>query len=209
MHLKVFTFNAFQENTYLLWNAKKEVIIIDPGNSDDYENRDLDNFIVENNLLPIDLLLTHAHIDHILGAAYVCNKYGLKPKLYFEDAYTFSLAQLSADKWQIPYSSCPEPTYLNNLDDLVYADLTLKLRFVPGHSKGHIIFICDEVKKVIVGDTIFNGSIGRTDLPGGNHDELLTKIKSEIFTLPKDYELYPGHGPKTTVGYEIDNNPFF
>lgn len=208
-HLKVFTFNAFQENTYVLWNAKKEAIIIDPGNSSSLENQELSDFLESEGLTPIELLLTHAHIDHVLGVDYVYRTYKLVPRLFLEDAFTYSLAQKSADMYQIPYTAGPEPNYFDTLNGFIYSDLKLQVRFVPGHAKGHVIFINEDENFAIVGDTIFRGSIGRTDLPGGNHDELLSKIQSEIFTLHPDMELHPGHGPHTTVQYEKDNNPFF
>lgn len=208
-HLKVFTFNAFQENTYVLWNAKKEAIIIDPGNSNNEENQELSDFIESKQLTPVELLLTHAHIDHVLGVHYVYQTYHLTPRLFIEDAFTYSMAQRSADMYQIPYTAGPEPNYFDTLNGFNYSDLQLKVRFVPGHCKGHVIFVNEDENFAIVGDTIFRGSIGRTDLPGGNHEELLNKIQSEIFTLPANMELFPGHGPHTTVKYEKDNNPFF
>lgn len=208
-HLKVFTFNAFQENTYVLWNANKEAVIIDPGNSNTEENAELSLFIANNNLKPVALLLTHAHIDHILGIDYVYRTYSLTPRLHLEDAFTFALADRSAEMWQIPYTPGPQPNYFDTLNDFDFGDLKLKVRFVPGHAKGHVIFINAKENYAIVGDTIFKGSIGRTDLPGGDHEELLSKIQSEIFTLPADMELHPGHGPFTTVEFEKENNPFF
>jgi glyoxylase-like metal-dependent hydrolase (beta-lactamase superfamily II) len=208
-HLKVFTFNAFQENTYVLWNAKKEAIIVDPGNSNSIENQELTDFIESEGLTPIELLLTHSHIDHVLGVNYIYQTYKLTPRLFLEDAFTYSLAQKSADMYQIPYTAGPQPNYFDTLNGFDYGDLQIKVRFVPGHAKGHVIFINEAENFAIVGDTIFRGSIGRTDLPGGNHDELLEKIQSEIFTLHPDMELHPGHGPHTTVQYEKDNNPFF
>lgn len=208
-HLKVFTFNAFQENTYVVWNDELQAIIIDPGNNSSFENQELIDFLKRENLTPVELLLTHAHIDHILGADFIYRTFNLTPKLYVEDAFTLSLAQMSADRWQIPYTTCPEPEYLLSLDSLTYGNLTLDIRFVPGHAKGHIIFINKEENYAIVGDTIFKGSIGRTDLPGGDHELLLSKIQSEIFTLPDTMELYPGHGEYTTTSYEKQNNPFF
>jgi glyoxylase-like metal-dependent hydrolase (beta-lactamase superfamily II) len=208
-HLKVFTFNAFQENTYVLWNAKKEAIIIDPGNSNKDEDQELSDFLKDEGLKPIEMLLTHAHIDHVLGVNYVYRTYQLTPRLFIEDAFTHSLAQKSADMYQIPYTAGPEPNYFDTLNGFSYGDLKLDVRYVPGHAKGHVIFINENENFAIVGDTIFRGSIGRTDLPGGNHEELLSRIQSEIFTLNPKMELHPGHGPLTTVQYEKDNNPFF
>ncbi len=208
MPFQVFTFNPFQENTYLLWNSHKEAILFDPGMENSNECNTLVKFLEDNNLNLTEVLLTHAHIDHILGCDFIFQKFGIKPKLYVKDKTTFSFARQSADMWGINYTDSPEPIYFSDDEIFEFGDLKLEWRFVPGHAMGHVIFINKAENIAIVGDTIFRQSIGRTDLLGGNHEQLLNKIKTEIFTLNDSMILYPGHGPETTVGYEKEYNPF-
>jgi hydroxyacylglutathione hydrolase len=194
MQIKKFTFNPFQENTYVLFDNTKECVIIDPGCYFTEEKAELFEFITSNNLKPMRLLLTHCHIDHILGNKSVFEKYNLIPECHPLEAPVLAAVKNYAHVYGINYELSPEPK------------LTLE---VPGHSPGSICFYKEKLKVLIGGDVLFKMSIGRTDLPGGDTETLLTAIHNKIFILPDDITVYPGHGPETTVGIERRVNPFF
>ncbi len=205
----VFTFNPFQENTYLI-ASNGICVIIDPGCFERHEKQELADFILENSLKPVRLLNTHCHIDHVLGNNFVCQKWNLKPELHKED---LSILQALPNYGHmfgvggIEESPMPEK-YLDEGDKIEFGNMKLDILFVPGHAPGHIVFINHADKYVIGGDCLFKESIGRTDLPGGDHETLLKSIREKLFMLPDDYIVYPGHGPETTIGFEKKYNPF-
>jgi hydroxyacylglutathione hydrolase len=211
MKLQSFTFNPLQENTYIIWCENTlDCAIIDAGNYDSTENAELKDFIVQNQLNPKFLLGTHAHIDHIFGNWFVKQTWNLPYYLNKADEVMFARSEQMAALWQLNYTPSPLPDFeLNHGDLLKIGDVEIEVRFVPGHAPGHVVFIHHASKTVIGGDTLFRGSIGRTDLPGGNHDLLLQKIKEEMFSLPDDYIVHSGHGPETSIGFEKQHNPFF
>jgi hydroxyacylglutathione hydrolase len=207
--IHAFTFNPFQENTYLLFDATKQCVIIDPGCSNDAERKQLTDFITANSLSPVKLVNTHCHIDHILGNKFISTTYGLELEANENDLKTLAAGRVSADIFGIEYEESPLPSlFLNEGDNVLFGDSKLEIVFTPGHSAGSICFINAENKFVIGGDVLFYQSIGRTDLPGGNHQQLLDSIRTKLFVLPADYTVYPGHGPSTTIGFEQKNNPF-
>ena len=156
------------------------------------------------------LLGTHAHIDHVFGNWWVKQIYNLPYYLHPSDVVMIDRSETMAALWNLKYTPSPLPNMdLAHGDTITVGESQLQVRFVPGHAPGHVIFIDLAGEQVLVGDTIFRGSIGRTDLPGGNHEQLLKNIEAQIFTLPNNYTLYSGHGPSTTVGFEKENNPFF
>ena len=211
MSLKIETIPVtdFQQNARVLIDEESsKAIIVDPGG----EAEKFSSYFQQNNLELEAIWLTHAHLDHCGAVAdllehYSCKLYGhpneemLRAKV--EDICAmYGMAQGDM-------KNCPEPTdYISGGEVLTFAYLTFEVRFCPGHSPGHLIFYCASEKLLIAGDTLFQSSIGRTDLPGGDHNQLLQKIKSEIYTLPHDTKVLPGHGPNTTVGVEALNNPF-
>lgn len=210
MKIQSFTFNFFSENTYVLHDDSLECAIVDPGCYNPEEKKELENFIAQNNLTPTLLLNTHCHIDHILGNAFVAEKYKLRlychanEKEWLQQAPYYGKAMYHVDVE-------PSPTpigFLEDGDTVKFGNTTLMVLFAPGHSVGSIVFYNAEEKAAIVGDVIFKQSIGRTDLPGGNHQQLLNSIKTKIYTLPNDTILYPGHMEQTTVGEEKLYNPF-
>lgn len=211
MQIQGFTFNPLSENTYIIWcENTRHCAIVDAGMYNSNEYNAVQQFIEDNQLQPQMLLGTHAHIDHIFGNWWVKQQYNLPYFLHQEDIKMIERSQTMADLWNLAYTPSPLPdVFLNHGDILILGDESLEVRFVPGHAPGHVIFIHHNSKQVLVGDTIFQGSIGRTDLPGGNHELLLEKIRSEIFTLPDDYQLFSGHGGATSVGNEKMFNPFF
>lgn len=209
-HVQCFEFSPFAENTYVLSTESGECLIIDPGCYTATEEMALKNHIEERRMSPQALLNTHAHIDHIFGNRFVKDTWKLPMYLSKLDLPLFERAEQMAALWGLSYSGSPNPD--ENLEHgqiLKLAGGELEVRFVPGHAPGHMVFVSHSDGFVICGDTLFAGSIGRTDLPGGNHDELLRSIREQLFTLPDEYVLYPGHGPATTVGAERNSNPFF
>lgn len=204
-----FTFNPIQENMYLLFDESKDCIIIDPGCYDDTERTILSEFIAQNGLKPVKLLNTHCHLDHIFGNGYVAKKYNLKLEFNKNDMRVFDAFQLTCDLYGMSCDPSPQPSvFLEEGDVIEFGNSKLEILFTPGHSPGSITFYNREEKFMIAGDVLFNGSIGRTDLPGGDHETLINNIKTKLFPLGDDFKVYSGHGPVTTIGFEKKHNPF-
>jgi hydroxyacylglutathione hydrolase len=209
MKIKVFTFNLFYENTYVLYDDTKECVIIDPGCSHLAENAELRGFILKEGLKPVKLLNTHCHIDHILGNRFVADTYSLPLEAHTEETDNITNADSYAMMFGMASPNSPEITkWLAEGDVVAFGHTKLEVLFAPGHSPGHIVFYNQEEKVVIGGDVLFKESIGRTDLPGGNYGILMQSIKNKLFTLPDDTVVYPGHGPSTTIGHEKKQNPY-
>ena len=209
LKLKSFEFGPFAENTYLIWDSNKVAAIIDPGNSNNSENQMIKRFIADNELKLQRLLLTHAHIDHILGAKFIYDEYKLLPEVHKEDVYFVEVMGKTAEMYGLPYEQAPMPQ--NLIDDaqvIELGELRFKCIFTPGHSPGSISFYFEKEKVLIAGDVLFYGSIGRTDLPRGDHATLISSIKTKLFPLGDDIKVFSGHGPSTTIGFERSNNPF-
>ena len=208
--VKKFTFNPFMENTFIVYDQTRECVIIDPGCYYEEEEKMLDGFINENNLLPVKLLHTHSHLDHVFGSGFVAEKYQLDLGIHPQDEQTLQAFNLSAEMYGIPIRKSPPEkfNFFNINDGVKFGDSCLDIRFVPGHSPGHVVFISEESNFVINGDCLFDGSIGRTDLPGGHHQTLIESIKQQLFTLNDDCLVYCGHGEETTIGKEKRTNPF-
>lgn len=211
VHIKQFEFSPFQENTYLLYTDDKTCWIIDPGCYFPEEKQELKAFIASNALKVERLLLTHCHLDHVFGNAFIHQEYGISPEYHVLDEPTMKMAPISASMHNIPgFEASPAPkAYLKEGDKLTLGNEAFEIRFCPGHAPGHVVFIHHDQKIIIGGDVIFKESIGRTDLPGGNHATLIRSIEEQIFTLPNDYIIYSGHEDTTTVGHEKKHNPFF
>lgn len=209
--IKGFEFNPLAENTYAVWCKETlDAAIIDPGNYNRLEDSTLLEFIEQQNLNVKLLLNTHAHIDHIFGNYWVKNTFNVPYGLHADDTFLLDRSIQMAALWNLNYTESPLPDFdLKGKTEIALGNQTLEIRHVPGHAPGHVIFIDTIDGFVIGGDTLFNGSIGRTDLPGGNHNQLLEAIKTQMFTLPDDFVVYSGHGPATTIGKEKNTNPFF
>ena len=208
-HLKVFTFNPVQENTYLLYNEEKECIIIDPGCYFDAEKEELKSYIQVNKLIPRLLLNTHCHLDHVFGNKFIAEEYNLTLKAHLLEKEILELAPASGLMFNLPFDNYQgEVIYLEEGESISLREDKLKIIHAPGHSPGSICFYCEKQHFIIGGDVLFQNSIGRTDLPYGNHEDLLRNIKEKLFPLPEDVKVYPGHGPATTIGEEIKNNPY-
>lgn len=207
IHIQSFTFNPFQENTYVVYTDNKLCFIIDPGCSNAAEEAELVDFIGDHNLKPVGLLNTHCHVDHILGNRFVADTYGLTPQIPALEEPLLEAAQASAEMFGISYTPSPRPKYLPE-DKIALGEEAFEILFVPGHSPGHVAFYHADSKNLISGDVLFRSSIGRTDLPGGNTETLLKSIREKLFTLPDDTKVYAGHMQPTTIGFEKTNNPF-
>ena len=210
LNIRSFTFNPFQENTYILYDDTKECIIIDPGCYEDTEKKELADFIEKQGLNPRRLINTHCHIDHILGNCFIAEKYGLELEINELELPVLQNAPMAAQLFGIPYSELsPDPAKFIREGDIVeFGNSKLDVLFTPGHSPGHIVLVNKEHKFVIAGDVLFYGSIGRTDLPWGDYNTLISSIKEKLFPLGDDFRVYPGHGPVTNIGFEREHNPF-
>jgi len=209
MHLHSFTFNPFQENTYLVWDDEKKCAIIDPGCYDAFERQELVEFIETMGLTPTKLLNTHCHVDHVLGNRFVSEKYGLKLEMHENDLPVLNAVPNYARHYGFETGEMIQPSILLRDGDAVsVGKLNFEILHVPGHSPGSICFYHKESAQIISGDALFHGSIGRTDLPGGNHMQLIQSIKGKLLTLEDSVAVFSGHGPKTTIGNERKHNPF-
>ncbi len=209
LYLKSFTFNPFQQNTYLLYDNEGTAFIIDPGNYTSSENTILKNFIDEKKLKLNRLLLTHAHIDHILGNKFILDNYGLLPEMHKEEVFFIERLPETAAMYGVPCDPSPFPEkFIIPGDKISLGQYEFETIFTPGHSPGSISFYNKENKLLISGDVLFQNSIGRSDLPKGDHETLLRSIREKLFVLPEDVKVYSGHGPATTIGYEKQTNPF-
>lgn len=206
---KKFTFNPYQENTYVLFDETRECVIIDPGMYDGREQNQLVAFIKENQLIPVLLLNTHCHIDHVFGNKFVFDQWGLRPQLHRGELVALQSVPGYAPQMGFNYELSPEPeVFLEDSGTIEFGSSRLTLVFAPGHSPAHLCFYAEQENFLIGGDVLFYGSIGRTDLPGGNHTQLIDSIKNNVLVLPDDCTVYPGHGPATNIGFEKKNNPY-
>jgi hydroxyacylglutathione hydrolase len=204
------TFNPFQENTYIVYDASGECIIFDPGCHDQSEKEELSRVIEERNLRPVRLINTHCHLDHVFGNRYVADTYGLSLEIHpLEQAVLDAVPQVCMLYGLPPAEPSPTPArYIEAGETLFFGESRLQTLLCPGHSPGSLCFYEQQEGFIIAGDVLFYGSIGRTDLPGGNHDALIASIRRELMPLPDPVRVYPGHGPATTIGFERMNNPF-
>ena len=210
MDVSRFELNPFGENTYILWHkTAKKAIVVDPGMMRDDE-RDLIVYFLDRHELTLQaVILTHIHIDHVTGAKWLADKYGVKILANKGDELLASSlplqAQLFGLKIDVPSFNIDQA--LKDGDELMLGDEKIVVIATPGHSPGGICLYMPDSATVISGDTLFEGSIGRTDLPGGNFDRLISSIKTKLLTLPDDTVVAPGHGYTTTIGAEKQNNP--
>jgi len=209
LQIQSFVFNPFQENTYVLYDETKACVIIDPGCYEPFEKEELASFIQDHQLNVSMLLNTHCHVDHVLGNAFVKDKYKVKFFIHANDEPVLKAVKAYAPNYGfILYHEALPDGYLKEDDFVSFGNQRMKILFVPGHAPGHVAFYHEESKTVIGGDVLFLNSVGRTDLPGGNFNTLINSIHSKLFTLPDDVTVYPGHGPQTSIGFEKKTNPF-
>ena len=209
LKVKSFVFSPIQENTYLLYNEFNECFIMDPGCYFPEEQDELKTFITQSNLKPLMLLNTHCHLDHVFGNKFVAETYKLTLQLHEKEKLLLDYAPTSGLMYNMPFDNyVGEYIYLKEGDIIKLGEDELKVIEAPGHSPGHICFYCAKQNFIISGDVLFNRSIGRTDLPGGDHETLIKNIKEKLFVLPDETVVYSGHGAATTIGDEKKYNPF-
>ncbi|MGA0558186.1 MBL fold metallo-hydrolase [Larkinella sp. VNQ87] len=209
VRVQSFVFSPLAENTYVLYDETGEAVIIDPGCYDTRERAELSGFIEQNKLKPGKLLNTHAHIDHILGNAFVKRQYEIELYLHPADLPVLRSAPIMAPHFGImTYEETDVDHFLEAGQRISFGKSELEVRFVPGHAPGHVAFVNHADRFVIGGDVLFRGSIGRYDFPLSDYDTLIHSIRTQLYTLPDDYTVYPGHAQPTTIGHEKKNNPF-
>jgi len=209
MNLKAFTFNPFSENTYVLWTEGGEGVIVDPGTFDRHETEELISFVEKNQIKIKEVILTHAHIDHVFGCADICAHFNVGLRMHKNDLFLLEHAEATGQMYGLPVKTPPTPSaWFNDGDVYEIGGETLKVLLTPGHSPGSVSLYNEKDNFVVSGDVLFRQSIGRTDLPMGNHAELIQSIKSKLLTLPEDCVVYSGHGPATEIGFEAIHNPF-
>jgi glyoxylase-like metal-dependent hydrolase (beta-lactamase superfamily II) len=210
LKIKRFVFNPFFENTYILWDEhSKECAIIDPGCFDSEEKEALSDFIDSKKMVVKYLLNTHCHIDHVFGNKFVKDTFN--PQYYApqEDLFLLEMMEEQASSFGLPFEQSPKPDFvLNKSSEISLGNFLLTVLETPGHSPGEVCLYSEESKLCITGDVLFHGSIGRTDLWGGNYEQLISSIKEKLFTLPDEVTIYPGHESESTIGFERINNPF-
>ncbi len=205
--IQQFCFNAFGENTYVLSDETKECVIIDPGCYEQHEQIELSDYIDSAGLNVVKLINTHCHIDHVLGNFFVKEKYKVDLGIHPKEEVMLNAIPVVAQNYGFPLYAHTNHDYTLG-ETVSFGNSTLDCIFAPGHSPGHVMFYNKSQEFCIGGDVLFRQSIGRTDLPYGDHDTLINAIKTTVFNLPDNTVVYPGHGPETTIGYEKEHNPF-
>jgi len=210
MEIKIFQFNPIGENTFVLYDDTKECVIIDAGCFFPDEKEYLLNFILDNDLIVKHLLNTHLHFDHVLGNEFVKEQFGLDTEANRLDQFLLDGLQAQMRMFGFePVKNVPQiGKYLEENDIIEFGNQKLKVLHVPGHSPGSVVFYSADNNCLIAGDVLFRNSVGRTDLAGGDHRQLIDNIHQKLLGLPAETIVYPGHGPATTIGNEINNNPF-
>lgn len=208
--IKIFVFNPFQENTFLLYDETNECIIVDAGCNEEHEFQEIDRFIQDHKLNLKYIVNTHCHIDHIMGNAYLVKKYGVDSIAHQADMPLLERSNDMALAFGFNVQEPPVPNrFVEEGDKISFGNTTLKVIHVPGHSPGSIVLYNEKEKFLLAGDVLFAGGIGRADLPGGNYETLVKGIEEKLFTLNGDIVVYPGHGESTTIEQERNSNPFF
>jgi glyoxylase-like metal-dependent hydrolase (beta-lactamase superfamily II) len=207
--VKTFVFNPFQENTYVIYDETKECVIVDAGCHSKDEQQALVDFIESNELQPKLAINTHGHIDHVLGNAFVKSTFNVDIAGNPEDLPLIQMAPTQALMYGLSIDDVPTiDKNLNEGDVVEFGQTKFKVIHTPGHSMGCICLYNEPEEYIISGDTLFKGSIGRTDLPGGSYEQLIDSIKNKLLPISASVKVYPGHGETSTIGWEKDNNPF-
>ena len=209
MKIHRFVFSPISVNTYVVAADNGECAVIDCGCYDEDEFSQLTAFIEEMSLKPVLLINTHCHLDHLFGNGMMLRKYGLKTKACINEEENRKNAPMHAMLYGMEMEAPPEiGEYIGDGESVTFADIEFEAIYVPGHTTGSIAWYCRNEGYVFTGDALFAGGIGRSDLPGGNHDQLLKNIKERLLTLPPETAIYPGHGEYSTIGAEKSGNPW-
>jgi len=208
IQIKSFVFNELGVNSFVIYNQQKECILIDPGCNTSKQQQKLKNFFDGNQLRPVSIMLTHGHFDHVAGLAWAKSEFNCPLLMHKDDLFLVENASQYASLFGIDLEKPPLPDEFISEGSFALGDFEFTVLHVPGHSPGSICLFTEKGGFVVCGDVLFSGSIGRTDLAGGNHSLLIRGIREKLLTLPRDTVVWPGHGPATTIGAEYDTNPF-
>ncbi|MCY1718826.1 MBL fold metallo-hydrolase [Prolixibacteraceae bacterium Z1-6] len=207
--IEKFVVNPLGENSFVISDDTGECIFIDPGFFYNEEKDEIRSYIAENNLNPVKITNTHCHFDHIMGVEFIRQEYGIPLQAHADDAFWIERAEEQANRFGFEINPVrPIDAFLVENEKIKFGNSELEVIHIPGHTPGHVVFYNKEAEVLIAGDVLFYGSIGRTDLPGGNHNDLISNIKNKLFDLPDNTKVYCGHGPETTIGFEKSTNPF-
>lgn len=209
MKVKKFVVNQLGENTLVLSDESGECVIVDPGFYFAEEHEEIKQYIAENNLNPVKIINTHCHFDHIMGVEFVRDTFNIPFHAHAEDEFWVTRAVDQGKLYGFDIKPIkPIDEYLEENKTVTFGNTQLKVLHIPGHTPGHVVFYNESEKVLVAGDVLFYGSIGRTDLPGGDHETLISNIKNKLLVLPEETTVYCGHGPETTIGFEKNSNPF-
>ena len=207
--IKKFVVNPIHENSFVISDNTGECIFIDPGFYYDEEFYEVRDYIAQNKLTPVKIVSTHCHFDHIMGVEFIRSEYGIPFQAHANDSFWIERAVEQANMFGFKINPVkPVDSFFEDGDKLSFGNTEIEIIHVPGHSPGHVVFYNIDDKFLIAGDMLFRGSIGRTDLPGGNYYDLISSIKNKVLTLPGETKVYCGHGPETTLGFEKRTNKF-
>ncbi len=209
--IQQFTCSLFGENTYLLYDDTKEAVLIDCGCMKEKEEKNLSDFLVKNELTLKRLLSTHSHFDHVIGNAFIYRNYNIRPEMHRNERdNNIPTLDMQAKAFGISktFEDIEPGRYIEDNEEISFGHSVLQALLVPGHSPGSLAFYSRKENIVFTGDALFYGSIGRTDLWGGDHETLINSIKKKLLVLPDETKIYPGHGPAGTISHEKKSNPY-
>ncbi|MBQ4352328.1 MAG: MBL fold metallo-hydrolase [Prevotella sp.] len=210
MKIESLVCNMLQENCYVVSDETKECVIIDCGAFYEEERRALVEYIRNNDLKPVHLLATHGHLDHNFGNDTIFKEFGLKPEIaQADEAWITNYKEQAMKLYGMTLEmEMPEVGHiLSDKEKIQFGNHTLEVMETPGHSPGSVVFYCEEENVLFTGDTLFQMTIGRTDLEGGSMMQIIQSLRI-IAQLPDNTKVYPGHGYTTTIGYELSRNPY-
>lgn len=209
VEIKKFAVNPLQENTFLISDETGECIFVDPGFYFPVEHDEIKNYISKSGLKPVMIANTHCHFDHIMGVEFIRQEYNIPFVAHPDDAFWVKKAIDQGKMFGFDMKPVnPPDSFFSENEKLKFGNTEFDIIHVPGHSPGHVVFYSEKEKILIGGDVLFHGSIGRSDLPGGDQATLISGIKEKLFKLPDETTVYCGHGPETTLGFEKKSNPF-
>jgi glyoxylase-like metal-dependent hydrolase (beta-lactamase superfamily II) len=207
--VKKFVVNPIGENSFVISDETGECIFIDPGFYYEEEFDEIKDYVSQNQLVPVKITNTHCHFDHIMGVEFIRDEYGIPFQAHAGDLFWVERAVEQAKMFGFSMQPVkPINSFLVEGEKILFGNTELEIINIPGHSPGHVVFYNKVENFIIAGDVLFYGSIGRTDLPGGNYKDLISNIKNKLFSLPNETKVYCGHGPETTLGFEKQTNPF-
>ena len=209
--IKRFVTNPIGENCYIVWDETGEAAIIDCGAWGEAQETKIKDFIEQHQLVPKLALQTHMHFDHILGLHFLHRQYGLQPQCHRAEQQVYDAAPAMARDWfqmHIPQPLVPVKDYLTDGQELTFGHTRIQVLHTPGHTPGGLMFHLPEARILFSGDTLFQGSVGRADLPGSSMEQEILSIRNQVLSLNNQTVIYPGHGPATTVGDERQMTPY-